>query len=186
MTTPAGTPTWEHANDAATYGATTGTQNYQALGVVNPDTDLGADQFARMCEDLAAVQRVAVFATLKFTLDDTGNNHPTVSMVRMMNRVYSEAFSGENPPTGIPSVERVSDSIVDITFPTEVSDDFAQSAPINLAGAFGSASAGSTAAGVNWELFDDDTDGYYERCRIRVQNASGLVANATVVIDFYT
>ena len=65
--TPSGDPPWARTSDYTTYGGHAEKANYQSLGAINPKTDITAEQWSRLVEDLAACVNVAVFATLNIT-----------------------------------------------------------------------------------------------------------------------
>lgn len=185
MATPAGSPSWYHTNDGDTYGAPTDKENFAALGVVNPETDVGAEQFVRLCEDVAAIQRTSATAFIHFTCNDTDTDPPTVHMVRLANRVYTTPYAGDNPPTGLPTLTRSSDGVVFIDMPTTLVDDYGVEGDIDIKGAI-TQLMGTDPGEANYAISDEDSDDLNERLTIRVQDDSGVLLDKTVTVEIYT
>jgi hypothetical protein len=130
MTTPTGSPAWTGTADATVYGGHPDKRDYQAQGVVNPQTDISAAEFQRLCADLAAIVRVSPFAVLHIECDDTTPGPPTVTSVRQQTGVAATAYLGDDAPAGFPAVTRNGDGDITITWDASYSDDFGQVAPI--------------------------------------------------------
>lgn len=124
MATPSGNPAWARTASAETYGGTASKVNYQSQGVTNPRTDLGAEEYLRLCGDVAAAVRTCPFGAVHFQADDTTPAHPTVTRVDMMSGIYTTSYVGNAAPTGYPSVTRNGDGDYTVTFPTTVTDDY--------------------------------------------------------------
>jgi hypothetical protein len=97
-TTPNGTPAWTRSADHTFYGGHVDKANYQDEPIVNPKTDVGANAIQRMAADLAAVARMANFATVTFTANESGSSI-SVTACRLMTgaisaKVYSVAIGG--------------------------------------------------------------------------------------------
>jgi hypothetical protein len=130
MTTPTGLPAWTRTADFVQYGGSTEKHNYQSQGVVNPQTDVGAEGFSRLVADVAAVVRTAEFATMQILCVDGGSNIPTVENCRLMTGASVTSYSGSAPPTGFPTVVRNANGDVSVTFASSYSDEY------GVAGAF--------------------------------------------------
>ena len=72
--TPAGSPPWVRNADHATYGGNLDKRNFQGQGIINAQTDVGAEQFVRLCTDLAAAVRTAPFGIFVCTPNDGASN----------------------------------------------------------------------------------------------------------------
>ena len=127
---PTGSPAWTRTSDFATYGGNLLKRNFASRGVVNPKTDVGAEAFSRMTADLAALARVAPFAVFTILCNDSSVTDPTVEYASMMTGVRASSYAGNVPPTGFPTVLRLSDGHFQITFASSYSD------PYGVVGAF--------------------------------------------------
>ncbi len=127
---PTGSPAWIRSGDFTVYGGNLNKQNYLLRGVVDPNTDVSAEQFARMTADLAAIARVAPFCVMVLQLNDTSPAAPTVQRVNMMTGVRNTSYAGGSAPTGFPSAARVSNGVCTVTFSSSYSDEY------SVAGAF--------------------------------------------------
>src|SRR5690606_32431313 len=123
-------------------------RNYQSQGVVNPKTDVGAEDYSRLVTDVAASVRTAAFCVITFLQDDTTPDDPTVEYVNMMTGVRTTIYDGGAPPDGFPSVTRNDDGDVSITFDSNYSDGYAVSGAFTPRHASGNVH-GSTAATVS-------------------------------------
>lgn len=146
--TPTGSPAWVRTADHTNYGGNTEKRNYQSQGVVNPETDVGAEDFARLAADVAAVARTSPFCVITFLQDDSTPDDPTVEYVNMMTGIRTTSYDGGTPPSGFPTVTRNGDGDVSITFESNYSDDYAVSGAFTPKHASGNAH-GSTAATVS-------------------------------------
>ena len=75
--TPSGDPPWARTASHDVYGGHSEKTNYQSQGAINPKTDITAEQWSRLVEDLAACVNVAEFANLNITCNDTSPAAPT-------------------------------------------------------------------------------------------------------------
>lgn len=130
MTTPTGLPAWTRSADFVQYGGAVDKQNYQSQGVVNPQTDVGAEGFSRLVADVAAVVRTAEFATMQIICNDAGPGAPTVENCRLMTGASVTSYLGSAPPVGFPAVSRNGNGDVSVTFASSYSDEY------GIAGAF--------------------------------------------------
>lgn len=119
--TPTGRPAWEHANDHTTYGGSTSKENFASLGAVNSKTDVDAAEFVRLAADVAALQRVAPFATIVYQCNDTSPDDPTI---------LSYLAMAGNAPTGA----RVSDGRVTWTWDGSYPDEYGVDGELNIVG----------------------------------------------------
>lgn len=124
MTTPTGLPAWTRTADHTIYGGHLDKQNYLSQGVVNPRTDVSAEEFVRFCEDLAACVRTAPFAIITYTCNDTSPAAPTIHSVYMMTGVRTTSYEGDAAPTGFPSAARDSNGVVTFTFASSYNDAY--------------------------------------------------------------
>lgn len=122
--TPAGDPAWARTSDYSTYGGHSDKANYQSQGAVNPRTDVTAEQFSRMVEDLANAVRTADFAKMRVETHDTSPAAPTIHWCRLMTAVRNVSYEGDSAPTGFPSGARVGTGTVTITFASSYDDAY--------------------------------------------------------------
>lgn len=130
MTTPTGNPAWVRTSAFDTYGGNLLKANYQSQGVVNPQTDVGAEGFSRLVADVAAIVRTAQFCSMLIQCDDATPAAPTVLNCRLMTGVAATSYLGSAPPTGFPAVARNGNGDVTVTFASSYSDEY------GVAGAF--------------------------------------------------
>jgi hypothetical protein len=179
MVTPSGSPPWVRSNDHTAYGGHENKKNYNDVPIVNQRTDVGAEHLVRIAADLAAVARMADFAQLNITMA-SGSSAPTVNSCRMMTGIYTgTGYSGTSPPTGFPTVNGVSDGVVDIRFSGAYSDPYSVSATFQPVFAHGSV-AENAAAAYQVSSFASGTD----TVRVRVQTSSGSsITGITVTVS---
>src|SRR3954466_15196429 len=101
---PSGAPPWARSVVVADYGGNVSKRNYLDRGPIDALTDVGAEQFARMTNDLAAAVRTIPFAVLSLHLWLT--RAPTIDFVHMQTGVRLTSYEGDDPPTGYPSAVR--------------------------------------------------------------------------------
>ncbi len=124
MTTPNGSPAWVRNASHETYGGHTDKTNYQSQGVVNPRTDVGAEQFQRLTADAAAIARVSHFAVMTILNRDSTAQDPTVEFCALQTGLQTASYDGGSPPTGFPGVTRSSDGVSVITFASSYTDEY--------------------------------------------------------------
>jgi hypothetical protein len=183
--TPNGDPAWLRTADTTTYGGNLNKTNYQGQGVVNARTDVDATEFVRLTEDLAAVVRTAPLAEITFTSDDTGANNPTVDVVNLMTGIRATSYAGGTPPAGFPTVARVSDGVVDITFSTTLTDAYSVAGTVHIIHAHGTVHGAVLAVAVP-TISDPNTDTFNERVTFRMLDDSGAVTDAKVTVEVHT
>lgn len=107
---PAGSPLWLRTADISQYGGDLNKRNWGGLGAVDPLTDITAAQMSRLATDVAGLARVAPLATIT-VVDSNTLAHAvaqtgglTVVSARCAWGVAGASYSGDSPPTGMPSV----------------------------------------------------------------------------------
>jgi len=181
---PAGLPAWTHTAAIEYYGGHPNKQNLMGQGAVDPRTDVTAEQIARLSADVASVVRVASIAEFHITCNDTSPAAPTVNWVKMMTSVDTNGYAGASPPTGFPTLARVSDGSFTLTFATDQTDEYLVSAKVDLIGGVGSVSAGAE-ADVQILASDPNVDTYNERVTVSVFDSGGAVADPSVLVTLY-
>lgn len=121
---PTGYPAWVRATDHTDYGGNALKRNYMGVGVVNAMTDVGAEDFCRMCSDLAAVARTASVWVITYTCADTSPGAPLIEWVLGMTGVRLVSYSGNAAPTGFPSAARNGNGDVTFTFAASYDDEY--------------------------------------------------------------
>jgi hypothetical protein len=122
--TPTGSPPWVRTTDFSHYGGDVNKQNYQSQGAVDPLTDVTAEQLSRLAADVAAIARVTPFCVLTFKGNDSVPAAPTVEVCNLMTGVRTTSYTGDNPPSGFPLVEYISDGQHRITFASTYADPY--------------------------------------------------------------
>lgn len=135
MTTPAGSPAWSHTATSGTYGGHANKHDYQQQGVCNPLTDVSAEQFLRLTEDVAALVRASAFGFMELVCDDTTPDDPTVNFVSQLSGRTIVSYAGDAPPPGFPEATRNSDGNVTIQWPATLDDAYGVAAAPSLLGA---------------------------------------------------
>lgn len=132
--TPTGLPQWGRAAGHEQYGGNVNKRNHLLQGVVDAETDVSAQQLARLAADVAAMARVSPSAYLVIQCSDTVPADPTVELVGMVTGATTDPYDGGNPPAGFPTVTRVGDSEALVSFDTSYSDPYGVSVPTNIVG----------------------------------------------------
>lgn len=122
--TPSGTPAWTRQASHTQYGGSVNKRNYMSLGVVNALTDVGAEDFVRICSDLAALTRVAPMWVITYLCNDSSPAAPTIEVALGMTGVRVVSYAGGSPPTGFPSAARNGNGDVTFTFAASYNDDY--------------------------------------------------------------
>lgn len=122
--TPTGHPAWTRTVDHTDYGGNVNKKNYMGLGVVNALTDVGAEDFCRMCSDLAALVRVAPMWVITYLCNDTSPAAPTIEVANGMTGVRIVSYAGNAAPTGFPSAARNGNGDVTFTFSSSYLDEY--------------------------------------------------------------
>lgn len=184
-TTPNGYPAWVRSADHTTYGGHADKTNYQSQGVVNPQTDIGAEAFTRLVADLEAIQRTAPWCVLTVTCNDASPAAPTITVINQMTGVRTASYSGDAAPSGYPSAARNGNGDVTITWATSYADPYGVTGTVHVAHATASAH-GSSSASVAVALTDTNADGFNEAVRVRCWSAGAALADATFTLAAYT
>jgi hypothetical protein len=121
---PTGHPYFTRAAGHANYGGHVDKRNHLSQGVIDPETDVSAQQLARLATDLASIARVAPFAYMVVQCNDTSPAAPTVVLANMGTGISSAGYEGDAPPSGFPTLARVSDGRFTITFDSTYTDDY--------------------------------------------------------------
>lgn len=182
-TTPAGLPAWSRTASIESYGGHAEKRNYMSQGAINARTDVTAEQLCRMAADLSSVVRVIPLARLVVQNNDTGAAHPAVLGAWLQSGVSSEGYDGDDPPAGFPSVTRVSDGSLYVTFPTALTDDFGVSQNVHIRAGLGAVSG--DLADVSWIESDPNSDGNNERIAFTMQDDSGVVIDTLVTLEIF-
>lgn len=141
-TTPAGSPSWTRTVDVSDYGGDAQKSDYLNIGPVNPRTDVSCAQFLRLVADMASATRAMPLCTIEFTCRDTLTTDPLITSVTGQIWSYSgSGFDGGSPPTGYPTVTRIGDGHVRVTFASSYSDDFGVSGDIAVRAAIPSSAS---------------------------------------------
>jgi hypothetical protein len=122
--TPTGAPCWTRQTSHTDYGGNTLKQNYMGQGVMNALTDVGAEDFCRLCSDMAAVARTASMWVITYECNDTAPAAPTVNIVHGMTGVQLVSYEGNAAPTGYPSAARNGNGDVTFTFDATYDDEY--------------------------------------------------------------
>lgn len=122
--TPTGAPPWTRQTSHVDYGGNVNKRNYMGQGVVNALTDVGAEDFCRMCSDMAAVARTAAMWVITYLCKDSVPAAPTIEIVDGMTGVRLVSYAGDAAPTGFPSAARNGNGDVTFTFGASYSDDY--------------------------------------------------------------
>jgi hypothetical protein len=122
--TPTGLPAWCRQTSHLDYGGHPQKRNYMGLGCINSLTDVGAEDFCRLCSDMAAVARTASMWVLTYECNDSSPDAPTVTVVNGMTGVQLVSYEGDAAPTGFPSAARNGNGDVTFTFEATYDDEY--------------------------------------------------------------
>ena len=70
MITPTGNPNWARTADITDYGGSINKKNYLDAAATNPDTDVTAEQYSRLVDAVAAMNRIVPFCVMVIDLTD--------------------------------------------------------------------------------------------------------------------
>lgn len=160
---PTGAPVWLRTNDFQVYGGDPNKRNYMGQGAIDPTSDVTAEQFSRLVEDVAELGRVTEFATITFRCNDTVPGPPTI--------LAYNGLAGA-APTG----SRIGNGHVSFAWPVEPEDAYGVEAFVNFMSAMGGPQG--TPGGVYTEFLDSNADGLNERVNMLVFDAS-----AAAIVD---
>lgn len=171
--TPTGAPAWTRQTSHVDYGGNVNKRNYMGQGVINALTDVGAEDFCRLCSDMAAVARTASMWVLTYQCKDSSPAAPTVRAVCGMTGVQLVSYEGNAPPAGFPSAARNGNGDVTFTFDASYADDYGVSgawAPVTC-----NTSVSATAAREATWVVSGST------VRVRVFDAAGAAVSDPLV-----
>lgn len=133
MTTiPTGSPAWLRTAEITQYGGDVNKQNYLSQGVIDAQTDVGAEDFCRITADEAAVTRTSEFATIVYLCNDSSPAAPTIETAYMMTGVRLTSYAGGAPPSGFPSAARNGNGDVTFTFASSYADEYGVSGAFEI------------------------------------------------------
>ena len=175
--TPSGYPVWQHVNTHVDYGGDLNKRNFLSQGVVDAQTDVGADQFSRMVADMEAIGRTAPFAIINYTCNDAAPAAPTINRATLMTGIRSTSYAGDAAPTGFPSAVRNGTGDVTFSFSGSYLDAYGVSGTMTISTAIATVSS-TTAAIV--------TIGTGGGLQIKVWDAAGVaLGNKTVTVTVW-
>ena len=174
--TPTGAPAWTRQTSHVDYGGNVNKQNFMGQGVVNALTDVGAEDFCRMCSDLAAVARTASMFVIEYTCSDSSPAAPTINVVLGMTGVRLVSYVGDAAPTGFPSAARNGNGDVTFTFDSSYSDDY------GIAGAWVPVTCTTSVSGTAARVAEWVISGSTVRIRV-FDDAGAAVSNPTVTLE---
>jgi hypothetical protein len=172
---PTGAPAWVRSSDHTTYGGDQNKTNWHTQGATNPRTDVAAEAFCRLADDLAACMRTAPFCTLTMTCDDATPANPSVTVVNQMTGVRVTSYAGGSPPAGFPTCIRNGNGDVTITWATSYTDDYGVAGNVHIVHHEITAH-GSVALIPVGVLTDTNVDGLNEAVRVRIFTTAGAAA----------
>lgn len=143
MTTPSGSPAWTRTATHTIYGGNLNKRNLLSVGAIDAQTDLTAEQLARIAADLAAIVNVAPFMVIRYTNNDTSPAAPTIQSIYGQTGVVTTPYAGDTPPTGFPSAARNGNGDVTFTFASSYTDPYGVSGSHSLGMALLTASSSS-------------------------------------------
>jgi hypothetical protein len=142
---PSGDPLWARNRTLEEIGGNLEKQDYLGRGPIDQIVDVGADQFARLTADLVAISRTAPFCAMTITCDDTSamplRTDPDYAIrIQRYRKPAVQLVFGPGARVapywqtapGMPTVTRVGDGSVTITFASEYSDAYGVSAPFEI------------------------------------------------------
>lgn len=160
-------PAWTKTPDIGRYGGHVSKRDFLDIGEVNPLTDYAAKHICRTAADVAAVIRTATFVSLTLTCRDTAVLNPLVHNVAIQSGdILDVEYSGGSPPTGYPTVTRVSNGVVLVTLSSSYSDPYGTAGSFKVRFPHGGAH-GSPMATVQPEIISDTS------CKFYVFDAAG-------------
>lgn len=161
--TPEGLPAWTRTAAHGQYGGDINKTNYLSQGVIDPTTDVGAEEITRIAADLEALARTAPFAVITYLCRDTGGGGgpaaPTVETVFMMTGVRLTSYFGDAAPSGFPSAARNGNDDVTFTFASSYTD------PYSVVGSFAVKHAIANAHGSGTRIANVETTATTVRVR---------------------
>lgn len=172
--TPTGAPAWLRVNDFTSYGGDLNKRNYMAQGVTDPTSDVSAEQFSRMVEDLAMLQRVGSFGTLTYQCNDSSPGDPTI-------------ISWDGMVSATPDGTRNGDGDVTWKWAASYTDAYGVSAEFHIGHAKAGLQNATTASAANSEISDSDADGLNDTVQVVARdNLNSAIQDAIVTLTVWT
>lgn len=173
MTTPTGEPLWLRTNDHETYGGHLSKVNFMSQGAIDPTTDVTAEQFARLTEDVAQLGRVAEFSVLTATCSDSSPSAPTINAI--------EQLAGSSP-----TPSRNGNGDVTFVWADSYTDAYSVSGSVHIMHAEATLH-GATGGTAPCVVDDSDADGLNDRVRVRCFDSAGsAISNAKFTLTIWT
>lgn len=179
---PTGAPAWLRTSDHTTYGGDVNKANWHSQGVTNAQTDVGAEAFCRLTEDLSAVMRTAPFCVLTVHCDDVTPGPPTITAVNQMTGIALASYVGNAPPIGMPGATRNGNGHVTISWASSYTDAYGVSGAVNIEHADVGVQGTSPAVPV-YVVSDADSDGNNDTVEVRVFDMPSGTASANAVFS---
>lgn len=175
--TPSGLPPWSRTASHEQYGGNVNKRNYGGVGVVDAQTDVGAEDFCRMASDVAAIARTLPILVATIQCNDTSPAAPTFEHINMMTGVRESSYEGDAAPSGYPTASRTSAGRFTITLPATMTDEYGVSEAPLVRFASGTAHQ-ATAGGVVCQITGDQT------VDVRIFDAAGAaVTDALLTLE---
>lgn len=165
--TPTGAPAWLRANTHVEYGGDLNKRNFLSQGVIDPQTDVGADQFSRIVADMEALSRTCPFAIFTFRNNDTSPAAPLVQSVFMMPGVRKTSYAGDAAPSGFVSGARNGTGDATFTFQNSYFDAYGVEGGFVVSHVLVAALSGATYCKATYSVPTDNT------LRVKCFNAAG-------------
>jgi hypothetical protein len=145
-----------------------------AQGVTDPTSDVSAEQFSRMVEDVAMLARSGSFGTLTYQCNDSSPADPTV-------------ISWDGMVSTTPTGTRNGDGDVTWTWAASYTDAYGVSAGFNIGHAKAGLQNATTASAANSEVSDTNADGLNETVQVVARdNANAAIPDAIVTLTVWT
>jgi hypothetical protein len=133
---PKGNPAFVRSSDITTLDGNVNKQNYLGIGIVDPRTDYSAEGFSRLVEIVAAAEKTIPRCVITLQCRDSIAANPTIVSHLGM---YTQ-----------PTVARISDGYVSLTFPASESDVY------GVSGGFTVSSVASKLLGISTNTTQQD------------------------------
>jgi hypothetical protein len=172
--TPTGAPAWQRVNNFETYGGSTDKRNYMAQGSVDPTSDVSAEQFSRMVEDMAMLSRVGAFGTLTFQCNDSSPDDPTI--------LYWDGMV-----SAVPVGTRNGDGDTTWQWDASYTDAYGVSASFHIGHAKAGVQNATTASAANHEISDSNADTLNDTVQVVARdNLNSAIPDAVVTLTIWT
>jgi hypothetical protein len=143
MTLPAGYPIWARSSAAATYGGGANKRNYGGIGAVNANTDITAEQYLRLCADVAGIAMTSHLVMME--LYNAAGTFQVNWVAPVWAPPYTTPYVGTSPPSALyPTVTATSATACQVTLPVAPADEYGVAASISVIAAI------PTLLGASW------------------------------------